>query len=99
MDDLRQRLQDKRDWLASTTGMKRANATLTLADLERILKALKYLDACEQASAALPKIEPRMLGAMEPRGTSRSQEEIAKLSAERYGPVEEPRGKLLHTCA
>jgi hypothetical protein len=98
MNDLRQLLQDKRDWLASTSGMKRANATLTLADLERILKALKYLDACEQASAALPKIEPRMLGAMEPRGTNRSPAEVARLLAERYretGGFE----KLLHTCA
>src|SRR5213083_1263948 len=98
MENLRQLLQDKRDWLASTSGMKRANATLTLADLERILKALKYLDAREQASAVLPKVERRILGAMEPRGTNRSPAEVARLLAERYretGGFE----KLLQTCA
>jgi len=84
MDDLRQILQDKRDWLASTSGMKRANATLTLYDLNRILKALNYLDldTCEQYAAALPKIESH-LGAMEPRGTNRSQAEVALLLAGR----------------
>lgn len=64
--DLLQRLQDKRDWLKATPGMKHANAPLTLADLEMILNALK----------------PRMLGSMEPRGTKLSQEDAAKAYAE-----------------
>lgn len=69
MSELLQILQSKRDWLASTTGAKKAPASLTLPDLDRIISALQQ---CE--NPALPKIEPRLLGQQEPRGTKRSQE-------------------------
>lgn len=80
MNDLRQMLQDKRDWLASTTGAKKAPASLTLSDLDRIISALQQ---CE--NPALPKIEPRLLGQQEPRGTRRSQEEIRAILQATYG--------------
>ena len=80
MNDLRQMLQSKRDWLASTTGAKKAPASLTLSDLDRIISALQQ---CEDP--ALPKIEPRMLGQQEPRGTRRSQEEIRAILQATYG--------------
>lgn len=79
MNDLRQMLQDKRDWLASTTGAKKAPASLTLPDLDRIISALQQ---CE--NPALPKIEPRMLGQQEPRGTRRSPDEVRRLLDEIY---------------
>lgn len=95
MTDLLQILQDKRDWLASTTGAKKAPASLTLSDLDRIISALQH---CENKE--LPKIEPRMLGQQEPRGTKRSPEEVAKILAESYGQnrMHQSR-KRLHTCA
>lgn len=80
MNDLRQMLQDKRDWLASTTGAKKAPASLTLPDLDRIISALQQ---CENQD--LPKIEPRLLGQQEPRGTRRSQEEIRAILQATYG--------------
>lgn len=80
MNDLRQMLQDKRDWLASTTGAKKAPASLTLSDLDRIISALQQ---CENKE--LPKIEPRLLGQQEPRGTRRSQEEIRAILQATYG--------------
>lgn len=80
MSDLTQRLQEKRDWLASTTGAKKAPASLTLSDLDRIISALQH---CE--NPALPKIEPRLLGQQEPRGTRRSQEEIRAILQATYG--------------
>jgi hypothetical protein len=99
MDDLQQLLQDKRDWLASTTGMKRANATLTLADLERIIGALDEYKERREMVGVMPRIEPRMLGAMEPRGTKRSPEEIARLLEDAYRYAEESFRKSLQTCA
>ena len=67
MESLQQMLQDKRDWLTSTTGAKHVSVKLDASQLARIMSALRE---CE--NLALPKIEPRMLGFMEPRGTKRA---------------------------
>jgi hypothetical protein len=94
MDDLRQMLQDKKDWLGGTRDAKYATAKLTREQLALLVRLLEPVEAV----GSLPKIEPRMLGAMEPRGTSRSPAEVARLLAERYretGGFE----KVLHTCA
>ena len=58
MMTLRERLQDKRDWLASTPGIKGAYTHLTVAELDRLLRGL---DAVENAVYApepdLPTID------------------------------------------
>jgi hypothetical protein len=88
-------LQDKRDWLDGTRDAKHAIAKLTREQLALLVRLLEPVEAV----GSLPKIELRMLGAMEPRGTKRSPAEIAKLLAEGYRQTGELRGKLLHTCA
>lgn len=67
MESLQQMLQDKYDWLTSTTGAKHVSVKLDASQLARIMSAL---DTAPMAN--LPKIEPRMLGFMEPRGTKRA---------------------------
>ena len=67
MDELNQMLQDKFGWLTSTTGAKHVSVKLDAIQLARIMSALRE---CE--NPALPKIEPRMLSFMEPRGTKRT---------------------------
>ena len=56
MKELIQILQDKRDWLTSTTGAKHVSVKLDASQLARIMSAL---GECE--NPALPKIESRML--------------------------------------
>jgi len=56
MMELRERLQEKRDWLATTPGIKGAYTHLTVAELDRLISGL---DAVE--NPALPKIEPRLI--------------------------------------
>ena len=58
MMELRELLQEKRDWLATTPGMKGANLRLTVAELDRLIRGL---DAVENAVYApepdLPTID------------------------------------------
>lgn len=52
MESLQQMLQDKCDWLTSTTGAKHVSVKLDASQLARIMSAL---GECE--NPALPKIE------------------------------------------
>ena len=56
MMTLRERLEEKRDWLATTPGIKGAYTHLTVAELDRLIRGL---DAVE--NPALPKIELRLI--------------------------------------
>lgn len=78
MNELRQLLQDKLGWLESTRGAKHVSVKLDANQLARIMSALREAES----KSDLPRIEPRMLGPQEPRGTNRSPEEAAKMYAE-----------------
>lgn len=65
MNDLRQMLQDKRDWLVNTTCARHVNVKLTGEQLEMLVDLLAPV---EMVGSNLPKIEPRMLA----QGCSRS---------------------------
>ena len=84
MEDMKDLLQRKHDWLAATPGTVQCYVRLTRELLVAILAAMT-------PPAGLPKIESRMLSPQEPPGTRRSPEEIARLLAERYGQTEEIR--------
>lgn len=52
MESLRQMLQDKYDWLTSTTGAKHVSVKLDASQLARIMSALR-----EWENPAFPKID------------------------------------------
>jgi len=73
MNDLRELLQSKLDWIETTRGQTHVNVKLSGEQLETLCKAVKYLDACNQATKALekaepdlPKIDPRTFGFRKP---------------------------------
>ena len=82
MQELKQLLDDKLGWLVNTTGAKHVSVKLDASQLARIMNALREE---ENNSPDLPKIQPRMLGQQEPRGTRRSQEEIRAMLQAAYG--------------
>lgn len=105
MQELKQLLDDKLGWLVNTTGAKHVSVKLDASQLARIMNALRE---AENKSPDLPRIDPRMLGQQEPRGTKRSPEEVAQRLAEMYEQTEElrrqflseePRKKFLRNCA
>lgn len=83
MNELRQLLQDKYDWLTTTTGAKHVSVKLDASQLSRIMSALR-----EYENPALPKIEPRMLHPQEPRGTRLSPEEVSKALSAIYDEIQ-----------
>jgi len=95
MEDLRNLLQEKYDWVSTTTGAKNVQVKLTCDQLALLVRLLEPVEA----AAALPKIEPRMLSPMEPRGTNRTPQEVAQRLAELYGQTPEMRKNIVSVLA
>jgi len=84
---LLKRLQDKRDWLAQTNGLKHASAQLTRDDLDQIIDALERNQPVVGSTAGPMKKLHQM-----------SNEEISALLDDRYGKKSSTR-KRLNNCA
>ena len=80
MDELREMLQRKLEWVDSTCDATHANVRLTRGQLDALVRLLEPTEMV----GSLPKIEPRLLSPQEPRGTRRSPEEVRAMLGAMY---------------
>jgi len=60
MMELRELLQSKLGWIETTRGQTHVNVKLSREDLVTLCNAVKYLDACNQATEALASAEAEL---------------------------------------